>query len=345
MKFFVRVLLVSVLLFFTVIPAAHADWWNLFSSSKEEKKSVSEEEKYGLSKKQAQVQEERMKNCNTLDMGCKLNTYFLNLGEQLIAFAMMLLQKFVVDPDEILKDGHIKEYFDYFKEFSWTLLTIFFMFHVIRILATSITESNSEFKMLLRKLVFTAAIMGSIPWIIESLLQMNNDFVEGMTGQEIYVSKLVGGLFLTATASLTTMVPIILVLTWAIIMLILAVQFTVRFAKIALLFIVGPLAVATNLNTEMNLFPVWWKDLLSTIFTQAVQILMFVLAVKMFAGVTMDNLVDFLGATGFLILIIKTPSFMKEWIWSSGAGGMTQKAGGTAIRLAQRAIVRRGLKN
>jgi hypothetical protein len=142
---------------------------------------------------------------------------------------------------------------------------------------------------------------------------------------------------------------ILMFLLFAILVLIVAFQVAIRAAELAFLFITGPFAIATNINEEFNLFPVWWRNFLSILITQVVQIMLLVLTVKLFWNVKITNistLENIIWGLGMMIITIKGPAYIKEYMYSTGAGqaviGGAMRAGGVVGREVVRRVIRKG---
>jgi hypothetical protein len=76
-------------------------------------------------------------------------------------------------------------------------------------------------------------------------------------------------------------------------------------------------------NKEMNLFSRWWRNLLAVVFTQSIQVLMLVISFKL---VTQTDLTGLTTSIGFLVLTMRAPQIVNEWLGSSSLAG--SEAGG-----------------
>ncbi|SFX75258.1 hypothetical protein SAMN04487866_12241 [Thermoactinomyces sp. DSM 45891] len=295
-----------------------------------------------VAKEQAEEEQKKLEggfgNCK-LDPSCYFEAWLYKSAKWLMENALALVGKFTVQPATILENTTVKKYYGYFEDLSWTFLILFLIYQCIRfIVMYNVEENPAEFKLLLRKLIFSAFMIGSLPTVFRWLLNLNNWMVEGLADGGLKMeqfSKTFGA------AAVEGAVLIICLLLLAVMMLVICFQMSIRSAELILLLILGPFCIATNVNSEYNLFPVWWRHLLSTVFTQALQVLMIVLMTTFFVETRAANLENFVFAIGFVFLIIKAPGFLKEWMYSTGSGRAAAGATIGAASTVMRSVIRK----
>lgn len=277
-----------------------------------------------------------------LNPTCYLEKYIYKNGKWVAENSMEFLMNFAVKPYEILDDPKLEKYYNIFSGLSWAFMSLFVVFQFTSILsknAVGVVEPD-ELKMLIRRVVFTAFMIGAFPTIFKWLLQINNLIVEKLVlGFKVdKVNSIVDiGSFATGFGWLLLILSIAL--------LILCYQFAVRLAELGVLFVLGPMAIATNINAEFNIFENWWRHLLSVIFTHGVQVL---LLVMLLGGLTsirvgtddVNMFVEFIGTLGMLGVIIKSPAFIKEWLYSTGTGRGMASVAGTVGKILVRKYVK-----
>ncbi|MDQ0418752.1 hypothetical protein J2Z48_002956 [Croceifilum oryzae] len=283
--------------------------------------------------------EESMDKWCGVNPACYFEKWLYQSAKWLMDNALALVGKFTIQPATILENTTVKKYYGYFEQFSWTFLTLFLVYQSIRfIVMLNVDENPAELKLLVRKLIFSAFMIGSLPTIFRYLLDLNNWIVVGLAngGLKIDMFQKTFG-----EAALEGAVLIICLLLLAVMLLVVCFQMAIRSAELILLLILGPFCIATNLNQEYNLFSVWWRHLLSTIYTQALQVLMIVLMMTFFTETRTANLENFVFAIGFMFLIVKAPSFLKEWMYSTGSGRAASGAVVGAASTIMRSVVRK----
>ena len=241
------------------------------------------------------------------------------------------------------KDNVIYRYQLMVQQLAWAILGLFLTYHGLRVLALYTIEVNpTELRKLLLRFFVTSLMIYAEPYIIKGLLTFNRKFSEDLAGlaatqtvENFLVILGLGGEAVVASfIAIISGYPLKAICIFFIIVLsiIVVFQLAIRFAEISLLAILGPLAIVTNMNEHYNLFPSWWKNTLSTIFTVSVQYLLLVI---MFGVITSPDLpLSILGPLtqplliiGFLYVIFKTPAFLREWIQSSGAAQLGMGVG------------------
>jgi hypothetical protein len=180
-----------------------------------------------------------------------------------------------------------------------------------------------------------------LTWIFQKLLELNRTIVEAITSTGVDADVMITTFDVVYPQGIA-IIYIVLLLIMAIMFLILAIQYAIRFAEISFLYIMGPIAIATNVNNEYNLFPVWWRNVLSTVFTQAIQTLLIAVflnvAAKISGGLSMEN---FILAIGYLVLILKSPQFIKEFMYSTGSGKAVGGAVSSAVTSVAKQLISR----
>ncbi len=257
------------------------------------------------------------------DIGCQIRIDLFYLNKSLLFLATSILDSFLFKASNVLTNPSVDYFFKGFQKLSWTFLLLFLTYQTIRILTLyAFQENQSQLMPLLRKVLFAAVMIGSLPWICSQLIILNNDIVTAIVGTMTVSSKINP---LLTYDQIRFMLVLNLIL--AICCLIVAFQMLVRYAELALLIAIGPIAIATSINQEFNLFPNWWRNVLAVIFTQTIQVLILVMGIKMVLDVKeITGTPRYFYIIGFLILLIRTPKFLKEWLHSTGTVDIAKTA-------------------
>lgn len=261
-----------------------------------------------------------------------IKTVILNFFEEIC----QIFADVIVISEEELFGKETKGVYVYYQKvvqnLAWTFLVLFLTFQSIRILAFYTIEVDpTELKLLIQRLIITSILIALEPKIIGWLVHLNellvNAFLEphkGVLGYTIFLFLITEGVNLLPLPGGINLIIGIPVLIINILLFIIMLQFVLRYAEIALLMILGPFAIATNINQEYNLFPVWWRHLLSTIFTQAVQVLLIVIWISIIrTALGIDVLYRLILSIGFLVVAVRAPGFLREWMHSTGGTQMT----------------------
>ncbi|MGR9635281.1 conjugal transfer protein TrbL family protein [Bacillus cereus] len=265
--------------------------------------------------------------------GCHFEDWIANLAQGAIAESVKLLKSFIVEPNTIIHNDVIGSYFYYIRNFSWTLMLVFFVYKTIEILAIN-SQDPEDLKRLIRKVIVTGCLAGALSKGFEWLLEMNNMIVKGLTETDFNFNNFIVNTPLSKIEANTYIaLYVILLLFMGILFLILAFQQTIRFGELAAAFLLGPIAVASNLNDEFNYFNSWLRNLYALIFTQSIQIFLVVVMVRMFAQADLTDIKTVFAAAAMMFVIVKMPAVVKEYMYTSGSGraatGMAVGVGAT----------------
>ncbi|MFD1423383.1 conjugal transfer protein TrbL family protein [Laceyella tengchongensis] len=280
---------------------------------------------------------------------CEINNWILDLARDFFSKAIEIIANIMNYPRKILDQPTVKTYYGYFANTAWAFITVFTLFHLVRILANYwVNEDTQELKSLMVKLVVTTAMCGMYPSVFPLLVQVSSNTTLGFANVGIKLENIdrVTNVFLFVP-KVAISATLFMMLIFAILMLIIAFQVCLRSAELAFLFIAGPFAIATNLNNDFNLFPAWWRSFLSLLITQVIQIVLLMLFIELFAGGLLDLLQfeRFIFGIGFAFLIMKSPSFIKEFMYSTGSGQMavnviSKTAGSVGSRIGKQMVSR-----
>ncbi|SFI68052.1 conjugal transfer protein TrbL family protein [Thermoflavimicrobium dichotomicum] len=256
-----------------------------------------------------------------LNVFCHLKAFMKSGTEVLISLEMQTLKFFLIDKEDLKKQEFVQRYFEYLRELSWTMLTTFMTFHSIRALALYyVHEDQSQLKYVIYRVFVTGGLIVIIPELFSWFLNANNLIVRGLVDQ--FELDKVRSLFFNPVESVFVLIIVSVALVCM--LFVFTVQYVLRLAEIAFLFMISPIVAATNMNEEYNYFPMWWRYTLVTLLTQSVQVLLFVLFVQSVASAFFAHFSDLftkmLYMVSFMFLIIRTPRLFKEWTYVSQGG-------------------------
>ncbi|MCF7625457.1 hypothetical protein CQ056_24045 [Peribacillus simplex] len=282
-------------------------------------------------------------DCGNFDFNCKIREFVLNIVQGAINYSIQQLDTFLLEPAKILEDPTISGFYDQAYKFFFVLLTVIFLYKMVEILATADPESRGVIREKSVKLIFTVCFASSFKWIFEYLLKFNNWFVQGLLeGYNLKFSTFKYDAAKIQEAEINLVFMCILALILAILFFVMLIQMAIRFAELGFALAIAPICIATNLSDNMNLLPGFWKNLLSIIFTQSVQILLILFMCKFFSNGSIWEADKIMFGIGYMILVVKSPQVVKELMYSTGTGRTAGGIGsGTVSTVAKSVIMRR----
>lgn len=297
--------------------------------------------------------------CDLFEIVCTITMWTLNLVKNGFEAVNSFYNSFLFHPKALIdKNKYIKDYFAHMRDLSWSFLALFILFQGIRLLAMAqITENREQVKSTIQKLFITACLIVAIDPAYEYLSRLNQYIMKAIfinSGENLlqnfvgsgFTIAATGGIAMINSAPVTPLLAIALLIVVACILLV-TVQIIIRNAELALLYILGPLAVVSYMNEKYNYFHVWWQEVLRVMFSTSIQLLLMMITLDLFIRVF--NPLTFLQGDvffclGFLYLTIKVPNMLRDWLsTNSGSFNPTQKAMGpvmTVTSVARRVITK-----
>nr|WP_285603569.1 conjugal transfer protein TrbL family protein [Bacillus cereus] len=120
------------------------------------------------------------------------------------------------------------------------------------------------------------------------------------------------------------------------------VQSLIRIAELLIQLAISPLVAWSMINEDMNLFNIWWREVISTIFTQSFHVTVLWLAFNQIGDAnSVGEFVVGWVALGFTLFV---PKMLRKYLYSTGAGRSAVNVAGGAgkmmiYKLAARKLV------
>lgn len=281
------------------------------------------------------------------DPTCYFNDWINQLTIGVFKVVEIFFKQMAALPNEFLvqsQKGVIGTYIAGFTDLGYTIAYCFFVFQLVRCLVLFFIEGYADMKGIIVKLITTFALILGTPWAFEKLIELNAGIISGLFDAGITLTTPSGGILKWALLSyLGVTFGSLILLALVIGLLLICIQQVIRVAELVLLYILAPIAISTNMNTEFNYFNPWFKNLLVVIFSQVLQVLTLLLIMESFQqSFNINDIPKALTSTslcfGFIWLAIKTPGWLKEWTYSSGVGQAAMKVGSAAASTATKFI-------
>lgn len=120
--------------------------------------------------------------------------------------------------------------------------------------------------------------------------------------------------------------PIIALPLMALLMVVLTISLFFSLALFIILYIMGPIAIATMVNDDMDFFSLWLRRLVSRILTFLLQSLCIAMCFATLFHITFDYkeaITDLMLSMAFLLVGLSVPKMLENFGDSSGAGRST----------------------
>ncbi|MBO9128974.1 conjugal transfer protein TrbL family protein [Bacillus sp. 165] len=246
-----------------------------------------------------------------------LNELIHNLMNDIANAAFNWLGIYLFAPTDLSKYPYVSEAYDIIFILSVTMGGVFFTFNAFKIMIEKVGGySQRGVQEVIVRTFMGGTLAVLAPFLLKDiLLPLNNAIVQLFLNKGVKVE--VFSVFVGVPGTATTAV-LLASLAMAVIFLLLAIQYIIRTIEILLILIMSPLAAWSIVNEDMNIWGVWWRETVATIFTQSMQIMIIWLAFNSIGSAT--ELKDFVIGFGFMVFCLMGPSFLRKFLYSTGAG-------------------------
>lgn len=268
-------------------------------------------------------------DCGTFEFECKINNVIVSLGSGLIKAALDPLQKFIIRPSDVLEAPSVSLYKGAFSTLTDVIVVLFFIFQILKILSMRMTNgegiSQGVFEKTV-KLIVSVSLIGvydilfkialSIQYLLVSPILASIALDKNSASLVFLKSLLLGG-----GTSIVIMLGVLSVVYLAVIL-----ALFYRLALLIVLYITGPIAIATMVNDEMEFFSLWLRKLVGGIVTLLLQSLCIALSISTTFRLSFNenqNMTDLCLSLAFLFLALGIPRLLENFGNSSGSGRTT----------------------
>lgn len=270
-------------------------------------------------------------NCGTFDIACEIHSLTLSMEIGMVAKAHETISNMIVKPSAITGNSVFKGYKNGLASFATTMLAIFLMWQVMKIVASRYADSSDGTVAINDKLlmVLTCGILlGIYDDFFIWVLQFQEVVVNAVMNDPFKKDDLIMIIFLNHFGYGFLMAVII-----GAVLFVFSIAYMYRFVLFGLLYVVGVVAIPTGVNDEYNYFSLWLKTLINNGVTLFLQSLCFSIG---FQALIKNNIfskgASMSVALAFFILALAVPSILGQMGASSGSG----RAIGTVVRQAMR---------
>ncbi|MBC1920471.1 hypothetical protein HCJ46_17100 [Listeria booriae] len=170
----------------------------------------------------------------------------------------------------------------------------------------------------------------SMPYFLFFSLKLNAIWVDMLTKRGLSADKLIESLSLGGKSTdefmksitkmfvlqnLSGIISVLIAVVLLIVFIILWFQFIKRSGEIIYMYLFIPFVALSTLSTDLDMYSTWWRQALSVIFSQGMQVTGLYLSVQL--------ILEGHGqlGLGLLLATISTPVIIKEFAYNSGVGG------------------------
>ncbi|WP_416826008.1 conjugal transfer protein TrbL family protein [Ectobacillus polymachus] len=227
------------------------------------------------------------------------------------------LSIYLFSPTDLTRYPYVSEAYHIVLFISVTMGGVFFIFNLFKIIIDKVGGySQRGYQEVIVKTFLGGTLAMLAPFLLKDvLLPINNAIVEIFLNKGIRVETFSKFVSLPGAGATSLLLA---GLCMAIIFLLLAIQYVIRTVELLILFIMSPLAAWSIVNEEMNIWSIWWRETIATVFTQSLQIMIIWISFNSIGDAA--NLQDFVIGFGYMVFCLTGPSFLRRFLYSTGAG-------------------------
>lgn len=298
-------------------------------------KYIKERKKSGLSspglKKTAQnynTSTGKVEGKNPFDVQRHITNLGLSFGKFAIETASKPLKSFTIKPGDVLNAPSAKPMKDAFNSLTDVLLALFLIFQLSKTMVSRAIDIGHNGQAIYDKIfkTFMAAILiGLYEPIFKLILNFQYLLVTPILNSIEVNDSMAGqialnGLLVDATG-MTFMVPFV-----AVMLIVVTMSLFYSLAMMIILFIIGPVAITTMVNEDMEFFSLWFRKVISRVLTLMLQSLCIAMSFATLFRITFsytETITDYLLGIAFLFVALSIPKMLENFGDSSGAGRST----------------------
>ncbi|OIK14218.1 hypothetical protein BIV60_11965 [Bacillus sp. MUM 116] len=262
---------------------------------------------------------------------------------------------FILDP-EVYQNSIVDNVTTFFKWFGILLAIAVMMYHILNSMlrVNTIGDNSSYIKDKLAALIKSMVLIAILPWVIDQLVELCGAMTKYFTNKGINFENSALGKWLetgSPDSKLAEMMGLnpqvalsaIAICSIAFVFLFFVVVFQRLKADGEFAFLVAtfPLAVISLISDELNVFSVWWREMIATLFTFVIQVILLYMIANCFATLQLKMIA--LGF-GLCLVLISGPAFLRQFLYSTGTGRAAIGAAGSAGKVAIAKFILKGGK-
>lgn len=268
--------------------------------------------------------------------------FFSGFFNDLISFFGKTLADIMGTANNVLSMPLVQNAIHYSQILAFTILVVKVMNEAFQTyILRQNGDPNADPSGLLVRTGQAVAIIATLPWIVQQVFTFGSKVAHDVAGLSTGKAGVGDFKFMVTaiTASGGSIVALACIIV-AVLLLIIAIQATIRGAELALMSVLGPIMALNITSNNRSIWSSWFKQLIIICTGQALQIFMLDGALSLLTSNSVSG-GGILLVFGWLWVTIKTPKFVQQFAYSTG---LTGAVGGTAKQAGSMAIMRMMMK-
>lgn len=270
----------------------------------------------------------KLEDVKMWDVNGHLTNLALSAGKFFIQTASEPLKSFTIKPSDVLIAPSAKPMKDAFNGLTDILIALFLIFQLSKIIISRAIDIGYNGQLIYDKIfkTFTAVILvGLYEPIFKLVLNFQYLLVTPILNS-IDIDKnmasviALNGLLVDSTGMMFIL-PFV-----GIMLVVVTLSLFYSLALLIVLFVIGPVAITTMVNEDMEFFSLWFRKVVSRVLTLMLQSLCIAMCFATLFRITFnykETLTDYMLGIAFLFVALSIPKMLENFGDSSGAGRST----------------------
>ncbi|MDW4404354.1 hypothetical protein QI045_12615 [Staphylococcus saprophyticus] len=265
---------------------------------------------------------------NPFDFDTKFNNVFIKLGSNTLQWVTEPLSKFTLKPGDVLDSPSAKPLKDAFNNLTDIAVALFFTFQIIKIILMRTIAMETQGQVAYEKTVklVTASILLGLYDPLYKLALNIQYLLTNPILRSVGIEKDFANILAAKTLIMGDVVMLIILPLIAVLLFVLTLSLYYSLAYLIILYVIGPLAITTIVNDELEFWSLWVRKLVSRILTLMLQSICIALSLatlfRLKFSMTESTTDIFLGIA-FLFVGLAVPKLLENFGDSSGGGRTT----------------------
>ncbi|WP_436894444.1 conjugal transfer protein TrbL family protein [Staphylococcus gallinarum] len=264
----------------------------------------------------------------TFDVEGHVNNMFLSAGKFLVKSSTEPLKEFTIKPSDVLDAPSAKPMKNAFNSLTDVLLALFLIFQLTKILISRAVDIGYNGQQIYDK-IFKTFVATILIGLYEPIFKLILDFQYLLVTpilHSINVNDNMAGIIALRGMIVDSMGMMIILPLTGVLLVVVTLSLFYSLAMLIILFIIGPIAITTMVNDEMDFYSLWIRRVISRVLTLMLQSLCIAMCFATLFRVTFNStetMTDVMLGLAFLFVALAIPKMLENFGDSSGAGRST----------------------
>lgn len=269
-----------------------------------------------------------------------VTTWIHELTVSLAGEAMKGLYDFLLQPTNVTEYSNVREFIRLAQTIAASLLAVAIVWEALQnVVFRSIDTNEKSLSELVKGGMISGFLIMFLPYAVTNILiPINNLFVEVIL--EVGIGIDIFDRFLKIPPIdelLDSSGFLIVMLIFVIAALLLSIIAAIRYVEIIVILILSPF-VAISIARNGDALGIWVRETVAIVFTQTIHMILLNLLITFAAS---PSFWGYLKALGVIIVMLRGPQLLRQFLYSTGAGSVALSVAGSASRfVAMRMMIK-----